>query len=88
MSLDDLATRAPRRRAKECGVAFALRVLPPDRATVLARALDNDAVQHVEISDALAAELPVDAPDAFAVGRHRNGRCACAGVTLTRVDTA
>ena len=94
MSLDDLATRAPRRRAKECGVAFALRVLPPDRAVVLQRALDNrENVGHDEILDALRSELdPAYIGDVGydSIRRHRQPtpRCSCAGVSLVMVDTA
>ena len=76
MSLDDLANRSTGRAPRECGVRYALRVLPPATAVTLRSACANTAVQHAEISAALA-ELGVEV-GGFAIGRHRNGQCKCA----------
>lgn len=85
MSLDDLATRPTvgRRLPRECAVTYALRILPPDRAAVLRRALDNKAVLNIEIYRNLIPELPpgADPVSDFSIRRHRSPDHVCGGVT-------
>jgi hypothetical protein len=73
--LDALATVRARPRWQECHVAYALRVLHPDDADSLRRALANDEVQHAEIARALRAEGVRVA--GHTIGRHRNNGCTC-----------
>jgi hypothetical protein len=79
MSLDDLANRPDGPRWQECGVAYALRILPPDQSTALRRALANENVQHEEIAGELRPLIAVEPPSAFAIGRHRATprKCKC-----------
>lgn len=77
MNLDTLADLEPTRAPRECGVAYALRVLTPDRADVLRRALSNTAAAHEAIARAISAEVAAPV-SSFAVGRHRRGQCSCA----------
>ena len=79
IDLDELANRAPQRRNHECGIAYALRVLDAPTAATLSRALANDNVTHVELTNALA-ELGVET-SAFTVGVHRRGQCKCEPTT-------
>ena len=74
-TLDALADRTSSRRHRECAVAYSLRVLDPPHAAALRRALDNDAVMHTEIADALG-ELGLDV-NQLSVARHRRGDCKC-----------
>ena len=79
MSLDDLANKPDGPRWQECGVAYALRVLPPDQADLLRRALTNENVGPGEIADELRPLIAVSPPSAFAVGRHKATprKCKC-----------
>ena len=75
-ALTELANRSTARASRECGVAYAIRVLDPAEGTALIAALANADVRHSEISDALADHSIEVAT--FAIGRHRLGRCRCA----------
>ena len=76
-SLDTLAAAAkPRPRWQECHVAYALRILPTDRADLLRAALVNGEVRHTEIARALRVEDDLRV-DSHTIGRHRLGYCTC-----------
>lgn len=68
-----------------CTIGLALVSLPEDRANRLRLALatDHETIPHASIATVLSGwltEAPVAGRDrigANAVGRHRNGQCAC-----------
>lgn len=75
MDLQTLAATPPRQAVKECGIAYALRVLPVDEAEQLVAALANPYASHTDIAQALDETL--QATPAFTIGRHRRGQCRC-----------
>jgi hypothetical protein len=80
MSLDDLATReVGRRLPRECAVTYAYRILPPDRAAVLRRAVENKGVRDIEIYRNLLPEMPpgADPVSEFSIRRHRKPEHVC-----------
>lgn len=81
-SVPDLATLADPEAARSlyhkgptCTMALALATLPPDKADLLSRALDNPNARGVDITDALSA-YGIETTS-HTVQRHRRGRCKC-----------